>query len=81
MPQVPTVTEEEKLTIVKTHYAVIKNVLGNSDERACDFMAWAAKFFSENPEVLKTISDPQSRDKIFGMAVGMANNPLLKKMF
>lgn len=81
MSQIPTVTQEDKLLIVQTHYAVIKKALGNDDNRACDFLAWSAKFFSENPEVLLTISNPDSRDKIFGMAIGMAKNPLIKKMF
>ncbi len=77
MPELPTVTQEDKLHIVQTHYAVVKAALGN-DDKACDFLAWSAKFFAENPNVLREISDPKTRDKVFSMAVSMMNNPLLK---
>ncbi len=78
MLKVQSVTQEDKIEIVQTHYAVIKQALGGDDNRACDFLAWAAKFFSENPQVLQEISNPQTRDKVFSMAIGMMNNPLFK---
>lgn len=72
-------TPEQKTEIVKAHYSVLVNVLG-SDEKACDFMAWTANFFNNNPTVLKEISNPKTRDKVFSSAVALANNPLLKSL-
>lgn len=70
-------TQEEKVQVVQTHYVVIKQALG-SDEKACEFMAWCAKFFSEKPDVLRDISDPKTRDFVFNKAASLMNNPLLK---
>lgn len=73
-------TTDEKTQVVKTHFAVISSVLG-SEEKAVDFMAWSAKFFSENPKVLQEISNPKTRDKVFSTASQMLSNPLLKNLF
>lgn len=73
-------TQDEKTEIVKTHYAVIATVLKDED-KAVDFLAWSAKFFSENPDVLRQISNPKTRDKVFSTAAGMMNNPIIRQMF
>lgn len=73
-------TQEQKSEILKTHYAVIASVL-EGEEPALNFIAWCAKFFSENPEILKQISNPKTRDKVFSTAAGMMNNPLIRQMF
>lgn len=70
---------EERNKIITSHYSVLVNVLGD-DAKACDFMAWTADFFFKNPTVLKEISNPKTRDKVFSSAVALANNPILKSL-
>ncbi|WP_028523203.1 hypothetical protein [Runella limosa] len=73
-------TTEQKLAIVKTHFATCSNVLG-SEDKAAEFIAWITDFFTKNPKVLVEISNPKTRDKVFATAMGMMNNPLLGKLF
>lgn len=73
------ITQEVKTEVVKTHYQVVQQILG--DEKAVDFIAWTTRFFAENPQILKDISNPQTREKVFSAATSLMNNPLLKSLF